>query len=82
MNHYNDKVVQMFCQNYVKVITFCLITLSQTLLSQIVLQGVVTDNGKEPVHNAQVTITDQPDVGRTFSNYTRWINLIRHDTDR
>jgi uncharacterized protein (TIGR02145 family) len=60
----------MYHYNYSKIITFCLFTLSQTLFSQITLQGIITDNGTEPVHNALVKITDQADTNRTFNDYS------------
>lgn len=54
-----------------------LVVYSQTLFSQINLQGTITDNGAEylgngadPVVNALVTVTDQEDAGRTFSAYS------------
>ena len=55
----------------------CFIAFSRPLSSQIVLEGVVTDNGAEyfgngaePVADALVTITDQANAARTFSAYT------------
>jgi uncharacterized protein (TIGR02145 family) len=59
------------------LITLCVILPAQTIFSQILLQGTVTDNGgaylgsgAEPVVNALVTLTDQTDPGRIFSDTT------------
>jgi uncharacterized protein (TIGR02145 family) len=64
-------------KKYLKVVSFCIMVLSQNLFSQIVVQGTVTDNGAEylgsgaePVHNAKVTLIDQAETNRTFSAYT------------
>lgn len=63
--------------NYFKIITSFYILLAQNLISQIVLQGTVIDNGgeylgnsSEPVVNALVTVTDQSDASRFFTAYT------------
>ena len=48
----------------------CFIILSQNLLSQIVLQGVVTDNGGEWIPDVLVEVLDEVDSTRTFSSYT------------
>ena len=67
----------MFIRKLLILFTICLVLLSQNLFSQIVLQGTVTDNGAEylgngaePVVGALVTVTDQADMGRTFSACT------------
>ncbi len=67
----------MAYRNFMRVSVFCLIVFSQMLLSQIVLQGTVTDNrgeylgnGAGPVVNVLVKVTDQTDPGRNFSAYT------------
>lgn len=44
--------------------------LTHTLLSQIVLQGVVTDNGTDPVQNALVEVIDQADTTLKYSDTT------------
>lgn len=51
--------------------------LAQNLFSQIILDGIITDNGAEylgngaePAAGALVTITDQADAQRTFTAYT------------
>jgi len=71
------KGTYMCCRNWIKVFTFILLSSGQMLLSQIVLQGTVTDNGAEflgngaePIENALVTLTDQADANRTFSSTT------------
>jgi len=67
----------MFILNHFRLLTICFMLLAQHLFSQIVLDGVITDNGAEylgngaePVVNALVTLTDQTDAQRTFSAYT------------
>jgi uncharacterized protein (TIGR02145 family) len=61
----------MFIRKCFNVVSFCfLLTLSRSVFSQIVLEGVVTDNGSDPVQNALVTLTDQADPIRIFSDYT------------
>jgi hypothetical protein len=67
----------MSMQKRLTVVLFCLIAISPNLFSQVVLQGIVTDNGgeylgnvAEPIVNALVTITDQTDPIRTFSTHT------------
>ena len=56
----------MFSRKHFSLLTICFMLLSQNLFSQIVFEGVITDNGAEylgndaePVINALVTITDQ-----------------------
>ena len=67
----------MFTRKHYHLFTIGFMLLAQNLLSQILLGGVVTDNGAEylgngaePVINALVTLTDQADAQRTFSAYT------------
>lgn len=57
------------CKGFI-VIVFCILILSQNLFSEIVLQGVVRDNGSEPVENALVELIDQGDANRIFSSTT------------
>ena len=52
------------------VVTLCLIALIPGLFSQIVLQGVIKDNGSEPIDRALVELIDQADANRKFSDYT------------
>ncbi len=56
----------MFTRKHFSLVTICFF-LAQNLFSQIVLEGVVTDNSAEPVVNALVTLIDQADAQRTFS---------------
>ena len=51
-------------------VLFCLFALSYDLYSQIVLQGVVTDTGLEPVPNVLVELIDQADSSLKFSDFT------------
>jgi uncharacterized protein (TIGR02145 family) len=67
----------MFNQKYFMLVTCCFLLPAQTIFSQIVLQGTVTDNGgeylgsgAEPIVKALVSVTDQADPGRTFSTST------------
>ncbi len=67
----------MFNRKRFTSLSFSFMLFAQSLFSQIILQGTVTDNGAEylgngaePVINALVTITDQADAQRTFSGYT------------
>jgi len=67
----------MYTRKYFSLLTICLILLSLNVFSQIVLQGVITDNGAEylgngaePVANALVTLTDEADPSRVFSGTT------------
>lgn len=67
----------MFTRKYFSLLTICFMLLAQNLFSQIVLEGVVTDNGAEylgngtePVVGALVTVTDQADTLQTFTAYT------------
>jgi len=67
----------MFKRKQFSMLTICFLMLTQNLFSQIVLEGVVTDNGAEylgngaePVAGALVTVTDQSDAQRTFTGYT------------
>jgi len=67
----------MFTRKTIILLAICFMLFGQNLFSQIVLEGVVTDNGAEylgngaePVINALVTLTDQADAQRTFSDYT------------
>ena len=62
----------MFNRKHVVLIVLCSTILSTNLMSQIALQGSVTNNGgaylgsgAEPVVNAMVTIIDQADTNRT-----------------
>ena len=52
------------------IVTFCLLFFANFLLSQIVLQGVVTDNGSEPVQDALIELFDQTDAKRKFVSNT------------
>jgi len=56
--------------NWFLCISVCLIVLCQNGFSQFVVQGVVRDNGSEPVANALVMLIDQADTNRVFSNTT------------
>ena len=38
--------------------------------TQVIFEGVVTDSGSEPVHDALVELTDQTDTSRIFIDYT------------
>lgn len=49
---------------------FCLLFAGQCLFAQIQLQGVVKNNGDEPVANALVEVIDQANANRTFSSVT------------
>ena len=67
----------MFNRKFSSLFLICFVFLSQSLFSQIVLQGTVTDNGaeylgngSEPVAGVLVTITDQSNTNHTFSSYT------------
>ena len=67
----------MFARKHFSLLTICFLLLAQNLFSQIVLEGVVTDNGAEYLGNgaesvagALVTLTDQADAQRTFTAYT------------
>lgn len=67
----------MFKRKHCSLLPICFFLLAQNLFSQIVLEGVVTDNGAEylgngaePVAGALVTLTDQADAQRTFTAYT------------
>jgi uncharacterized protein (TIGR02145 family) len=60
----------MSLQKYFWFVFVCVITLSQNLFSQIVLQGVVADKESVPVQNALVELIDQADTTRIFSDYT------------
>jgi uncharacterized protein (TIGR02145 family) len=67
----------MLSYKYSGLLLLCFTFLTHSLLSQIIVQGTVTDNGgeylgngAEPVVNALVTITDQTDANRSFSAYT------------
>ena len=64
-------------RNLFLITVTCILLLSHNLFSQIVVQGTVTDNGAEflgngaePIENALVTLTDQANANRTFSDYT------------
>ena len=52
------------------VVAFGLLVFGHSLFAQIVLEGVVTDTGAEPVENALVLLIDMTDANRTFSDYT------------
>ena len=67
----------MYTRKTIILLAIYVILFSQNLFSQIVFEGVVTDNGTEyigngaePIVNALVTLTDQADAQRTFSAYT------------
>jgi hypothetical protein len=60
----------MFDQKFTTILTFLFVMLSQTLLSQIVLQGTITDTALAPVQNALVELIDQTDTTRRFSDYS------------
>ncbi|MBD3387296.1 T9SS type A sorting domain-containing protein [candidate division KSB1 bacterium] len=60
----------MFTKNCCLSVVFILGMLNHGLFAAIVLQGVITDNGAEPVENALVELTDQEDTTRVFSDYT------------
>jgi uncharacterized protein (TIGR02145 family) len=52
------------------IVLIFIITLSQNLFSEIVLQGLVTDTGSEPVQNALVELIDQTDTSRILTDVT------------
>ncbi|HPG38539.1 MAG TPA: FISUMP domain-containing protein [bacterium] len=56
--------------NWFLCISVCLMVLCQNVFSQFVVQGVVRDNGSEPVANALVMLIDHADTNRVFSNTT------------
>jgi uncharacterized protein (TIGR02145 family) len=60
----------MFIVKYCRIVLCCYFLLSHALFSQIIVQGVVADHGKDPVGNVLVEITDQADTNRTFSALT------------
>jgi uncharacterized protein (TIGR02145 family) len=67
----------MSIQKWYGIFALPILFLSYNLFSQIVVQGTVTDNGgeylgsgAEPVVNALVTLTDQSEPSRMFSDYT------------
>ena len=67
----------MYTRKLFSLLTICFMLAAQYLFSQIVLEGVVTDNGAEylgngaePVIGAVVTVTDQADASRFFSTQT------------
>ncbi|RQW10752.1 T9SS C-terminal target domain-containing protein [candidate division KSB1 bacterium] len=67
----------MFTQKQIALLALFFLVPLPTLLSQIVLQGTVTDNGAEylgngaePVANALVTLIDQEDPRRSFNFLT------------
>jgi uncharacterized protein (TIGR02145 family) len=67
----------MFNRKHFTFFTLWFIVLIQTLFSQILLQGTVTDNGAEylgngaeAVANVLVTVIDQANSSRSFSSYT------------
>lgn len=49
----------MSTRQHFAVVSICLMTSSQALFSQFVVEGVVTDTGSEPVQNALVELIDQ-----------------------
>jgi uncharacterized protein (TIGR02145 family) len=52
------------------ILTFCLVTFSHNLFSQIIVQGMVKDSDSLAVENALVELIDQADITRIFGNYT------------
>jgi hypothetical protein len=60
----------MSIQKHLIALLVFLTLLSQDLFSQIVLQGVVSDNYNMPVQNALVELIDQANAGRKFNGYT------------
>ncbi len=56
-------------KNYLAVL-FILVMLNHGLNAEIVLEGVITDNGAEPVENALVELIDQEDTTWVFSDHT------------
>jgi uncharacterized protein (TIGR02145 family) len=60
----------MSTRQLIVIIAFCLAVSGPGLFSQITLEGIVKDNGAEPVENALVELTDQADPGRYFRDYT------------
>ncbi len=67
----------MLNRKHFMFIAFCFILLTQSIFSQIVLQGTVIDNGAEylgngaePVVNARVRLIDKYDSSRVLSDYT------------
>jgi uncharacterized protein (TIGR02145 family) len=60
----------MYNRKHITVVAFCLLIICHGLFAQIILEGVVTDTGSEPVENAQVKLIDMADANRTFSDYT------------
>lgn len=54
----------MECINIKKLITFCLLLISISLLRQkIEVTGIVTDENKEPLIGVNVTVKDQAGLG-------------------
>ena len=60
----------MFSRKYFLTVAFSVLLTGMNLSSQIVLQGVVTDNGLEPVEKALVELIDKADTNRKFNVYT------------
>jgi uncharacterized protein (TIGR02145 family) len=60
----------MFTNKNYPAVLFILVMLNHSLIAEIVLEGVITDNGAEPVENALVELIDQEDTTRVFSDYT------------
>lgn len=67
----------MSANQYSGLLLICFTILTQSLSSQIMVQGTVTDNGgeylgngAEPVVNAPVTLIDQTDANQSLSAST------------
>ncbi|HPG38603.1 MAG TPA: FISUMP domain-containing protein [bacterium] len=57
-------------RRYLLIVFIALFMLAGCLNAQIVLQGVVTDNGAEPVENAFIEVIDQANADRCFNGIT------------
>ncbi|HPG39199.1 MAG TPA: FISUMP domain-containing protein [bacterium] len=60
----------MLIRKHVSIIVIGLTMLCQNLFAQIIVTGVVINNGDEPVEGALVELIDEEDTTRVFSNTT------------
>lgn len=60
----------MVTRKWFGLLFMSLIAINHGLFSQILLDGVVIDNGSEPVKNALVEFMDQADPTQVFRDYT------------
>lgn len=56
--------------NKIALLIFFVLVMLNFSSAEIVLDGVILDNGAEPVQNAFVQLVDREDTSRTFSDYT------------